>query len=184
MCRIDGLEMKTSIKITPFSSQNTVNTKFSTECDTLNFLFTGELGCFHVIEADLVSGVKLCTHVSSPVMILKRKREMKRCGGCEELPSLAGHKFLPGWFLEIDFTVQLIQMYQCRWRINGEIAKSLYSVMSSALGPSGKVLALVPEGYRLEIGLNRRAAVHGACCMPIHACCVKRPPTGMVQKLG
>ncbi|GBM82604.1 hypothetical protein AVEN_255408-1 [Araneus ventricosus] len=47
--------------------------------------------------------------------------------GCEELPSLAGYRFLPEWFLEIDFTVR--QMYQCRWRICGKIAKSLRFVM-------------------------------------------------------
>ncbi|GBM90539.1 hypothetical protein AVEN_1299-1 [Araneus ventricosus] len=39
-----------------------------------------------------------------------------------------GTVFLPGWFLEIDFTAR--QMYRCRWRIYGEIAKSLYFVMS------------------------------------------------------
>ncbi|GBM44310.1 hypothetical protein AVEN_244501-1 [Araneus ventricosus] len=33
---------------------------------------------------------------------------------CEELPSIAGHRLLPGWFLEIDFTVR--QMYQCGMR--------------------------------------------------------------------
>ncbi|GBM67972.1 hypothetical protein AVEN_22448-1 [Araneus ventricosus] len=37
-----------------------------------------------------------------------------------------GNRFLPGWFLEIGFTIR--QMYQCRWRICGEIAKSLYFV--------------------------------------------------------
>ncbi|GBO30342.1 hypothetical protein AVEN_55112-1 [Araneus ventricosus] len=38
-----------------------------------------------------------------------------------------GHRFLPGWFLEIDFTVR--KMYQCRWRICGEMAKNLNCVM-------------------------------------------------------
>ncbi|GBM50098.1 hypothetical protein AVEN_223306-1 [Araneus ventricosus] len=52
--------------MTPFASQNTVSTTFPAECHTLNFLVTGNLGCFHVTEVDLISGVKLCTHVSCP----------------------------------------------------------------------------------------------------------------------
>ncbi|GBN25695.1 hypothetical protein AVEN_74590-1 [Araneus ventricosus] len=36
--------------------------------------------------------------------------------------AIAGHRFLPGLFLEIDLTVR--QMHQCRWRICGEIAKA------------------------------------------------------------
>ncbi|GBN08454.1 hypothetical protein AVEN_172676-1 [Araneus ventricosus] len=47
---------------------------------------------------------------------------------CKELPSLAGHRFIPGWFIDIDFTVR--EMYRCRWRIRGEIAKSLYFVIA------------------------------------------------------
>ncbi|GBN19880.1 hypothetical protein AVEN_73520-1 [Araneus ventricosus] len=58
--------------MTLFVSQNTVSTTFPAECDTLNFLVTGELGGFHFIEVDLISGVNLCTHASSPMMILKR----------------------------------------------------------------------------------------------------------------
>ncbi|GBL94224.1 hypothetical protein AVEN_159039-1 [Araneus ventricosus] len=46
-------EVKKSIKMTPFASQNTVSTTFPAECDTLNFLVTGELGCFHVIKVDV-----------------------------------------------------------------------------------------------------------------------------------
>ncbi|GBO20072.1 hypothetical protein AVEN_219802-1 [Araneus ventricosus] len=33
---------------------------------------------------------------------------------------------LPGWFLQIDYTLR--QMHECRWRIRGKIAKSLYFV--------------------------------------------------------
>ncbi|GBM06218.1 hypothetical protein AVEN_269621-1 [Araneus ventricosus] len=120
------LDVKKSSKMTPFAFQNTVSTAPPAECDILNFLVTGNLGCFQDIEVALVSGVKLCT-ISSLVMILKRKREMKRCGACEELPSLTGRRFFPGWFLEIDFTVR--QMDQCRWRICGKIAKGLHIVM-------------------------------------------------------
>ncbi|GBO08189.1 hypothetical protein AVEN_152606-1 [Araneus ventricosus] len=47
--------------------------------------------------------------------------------GCEELSSLAGHLFLPGCFLKIDFTVR--QMHQCRRRSCRKIVKSLYFVM-------------------------------------------------------
>ncbi|GBO08978.1 hypothetical protein AVEN_5606-1 [Araneus ventricosus] len=48
--------------MTPFEFQNTVSTTFPETCDTLNFLVTGELRCFHVIGAGgLVSGLKLCT---------------------------------------------------------------------------------------------------------------------------
>ncbi|GBM14899.1 hypothetical protein AVEN_139077-1, partial [Araneus ventricosus] len=65
-------EVKKSIKVTPFASQKTVRATFPAECDTLNFLVTGRLACIHVIEEDLVSGLKKCTRVSSPVMILKR----------------------------------------------------------------------------------------------------------------
>ncbi|GBM58990.1 hypothetical protein AVEN_145284-1 [Araneus ventricosus] len=61
------------MKMTPFASQNTVTLTFPAECDTLNFFVMGELGILYVIETGLVSGVKLCSHVSSPVMILKRK---------------------------------------------------------------------------------------------------------------
>ncbi|GBO39611.1 hypothetical protein AVEN_158530-1 [Araneus ventricosus] len=45
--------------MTPLASQNTVNTTFSAECETLSLFVTGELGCFHFIEADLVSGFKV-----------------------------------------------------------------------------------------------------------------------------
>ncbi|GBM29878.1 hypothetical protein AVEN_110381-1 [Araneus ventricosus] len=69
-----NLEVKKSIKMTPFASQNTVSITFTAVCETLKFFATGELGCFPVIEVDLLSGVKLCTHVSSPVMIDREKK--------------------------------------------------------------------------------------------------------------
>ncbi|KAJ4437613.1 hypothetical protein ANN_17758 [Periplaneta americana] len=52
--------------------QNTVAITFPAEDVTLNVFFTGEVGCFHVIEAALVSGVKWSTHVSTPVTTLNR----------------------------------------------------------------------------------------------------------------
>ncbi|GBN12000.1 hypothetical protein AVEN_138018-1 [Araneus ventricosus] len=73
-------QVRKSIKMTPFTNQTSVSLTFPAEGDTLNFFVTDELGCFHVFGEDLVSGVKLYTHVSSPVMILKRKGKMKRCG--------------------------------------------------------------------------------------------------------
>ncbi|GBM72042.1 hypothetical protein AVEN_89796-1 [Araneus ventricosus] len=60
--------------------------------------------------------------------VIRRKRPGLMSRGVLFLDdnAIAGHRFLLGWFLEIDFTVR--QM--CRWRICGEIAKSLYFVMS------------------------------------------------------
>ncbi|GBL66055.1 hypothetical protein AVEN_157623-1 [Araneus ventricosus] len=66
-----------------------------------------------------------CTEVSTIGTSLQKQR--RDAAGCEELLSLAGHRFLPGWFLEIDFAVR--QMYQYRWRICGKIAESWCFVM-------------------------------------------------------
>ncbi|GFO25530.1 hypothetical protein PoB_005203500 [Plakobranchus ocellatus] len=45
-----------SKRITPFASQNTVAITLAADLCTLNFLVTGEDGCFKVMESRFVSG--------------------------------------------------------------------------------------------------------------------------------
>ncbi|GBO13972.1 hypothetical protein AVEN_29395-1 [Araneus ventricosus] len=45
-----------------------------------------------------------CIEVSTIGTSLPKQR--RGAAGCEGLPSLAGHRFLLGWFLEVDFTVR------------------------------------------------------------------------------
>ncbi|GBO43304.1 hypothetical protein AVEN_105786-1 [Araneus ventricosus] len=56
-------------------------------------------------------------------------KQLRGAIDCVELPSLSGHRFLPGWFLKIYLIIR--QMYQCRWLICEEIAKSMYFVVMS-----------------------------------------------------
>ncbi|GFO23456.1 hypothetical protein PoB_004996100 [Plakobranchus ocellatus] len=52
-----------SKRITPFASQNTVAITLAADLCTLNFLVTGEDGCFQVMESRFVSGVFRWTQV-------------------------------------------------------------------------------------------------------------------------
>ncbi|GFS14878.1 hypothetical protein ElyMa_004917800 [Elysia marginata] len=58
-------------RITPFASQNTVAITSAADLCTLNFLVTGEDGCFQVMEPRFVSGVFKWTQVSSPVINIR-----------------------------------------------------------------------------------------------------------------
>ncbi|GFN74900.1 hypothetical protein PoB_000140600 [Plakobranchus ocellatus] len=62
-----------SKRITPFASQNTVAITLAADLCTLNFLVTGEDGCFQVMESRFVSGVFRWTQVSSPVIRLSKR---------------------------------------------------------------------------------------------------------------
>ncbi|GFS07046.1 hypothetical protein ElyMa_004720700 [Elysia marginata] len=64
---------KMSKRITPFASQNTVAITIAVDICTLNFLVTGEGGCFQVMESRFVSGVFRWTQVSSPVIRLSNR---------------------------------------------------------------------------------------------------------------
>ncbi|GFO01737.1 hypothetical protein PoB_002824200 [Plakobranchus ocellatus] len=48
-----------SKRITPFASQNTVAITLAADLCTLNFLVTGEDGCFQVMESRFIWGIQM-----------------------------------------------------------------------------------------------------------------------------
>ncbi|GBM62916.1 hypothetical protein AVEN_22325-1 [Araneus ventricosus] len=76
-----------------------------------------------------INAARYCDILTKLMSAIRRKRPGLLSRGVLFLDdnAIAGQRFLPAWFLEIDFTVR--QMFQCRWRICGKIAKSLYFVM-------------------------------------------------------
>ncbi|GBN19879.1 hypothetical protein AVEN_73521-1 [Araneus ventricosus] len=78
-----------------------------------------------------ISAPRYCdilTKLMSAIRLTQETRLLRRGVLFLDDNAIAGPQFLPGLFLEINLTLR--QMYQGRWRICGEIAKSLYFVMS------------------------------------------------------
>ncbi|GBM56009.1 hypothetical protein AVEN_45151-1 [Araneus ventricosus] len=77
-----------------------------------------------------INAARYCDTLTKLMSAIRRKRPGLLSRGVLFLDdnAIAGHRFLSGRFLEIDLTVR--QMYQCLWRICGEIVKSLYFVIS------------------------------------------------------